>query len=158
MHVFNYYSNPTVELQATKNFNGTAAQWPQDGFSFILSGQEGAPMPEGGATAAATSADPVAKWSDIRFSGLNSQGMGTYVYDIRENIPEDAEEVTMPDGTKYYAKGGILYDGTTYEARVTVDQGHRTMQKSYHIHGNGDENVVTNDAEDFWGMTTSVKY
>ncbi|MBQ4483259.1 MAG: hypothetical protein II966_08515, partial [Lachnospiraceae bacterium] len=158
VHVFNYYSNPTVELQATKNFNGTAAQWPQDGFSFILSGQEGAPMPEGGATAAATSSEPVAKWSDIRYSGLNSRGMGTYVYQIRENIPEGAEEVTMPDGTKYYAKDGILYDGTTYEARVTVDQGHRTIQKSYHIHGNGDENVVTNDAEDFWGMTTSVKY
>lgn len=88
-------------------------------FSFTLTAQNGAPLPEntvGDSVVANVTKAGVASFPEIKFTSARDDGK-TYTYTLKENVPDGA--VVSADGTTA-TLNGMTYDLTTYMVQVPV--------------------------------------
>ncbi|WP_308283317.1 Spy0128 family protein [Bifidobacterium pluvialisilvae] len=119
----NYFDAESINfsLLATKKYEDRTGSKPlTDGmFSFTLSADGKAPMPEGkrgGSVVAAVKSDGTVSFPAIKYTGSDDDGK-TYTYTLKENAPAGAK--TSADG-KTATLNGMTYDLTTYTVKVVL--------------------------------------
>lgn len=111
-----------LSLLAIKNYTDKTGSKPlTDGmFSFTLTGNDKAPMPNGvkpgGSVTATVTSDGAVSFPSIKYTTFDD-GDKTYTYTLKENAPAGA--VTSDDG-KTATLNGMTYDLTVYTIKVEL--------------------------------------
>lgn len=103
------FDGPAVNLAGTKEMTGRTLRSGE--FFFSVTPLNAAPMGEGSTLVAAAADGTIALLKNVTYAAE-----GTYVYQIKEQIPNGAKE--NADGT--YTLNGVTYDTTVYEYTVKV--------------------------------------
>lgn len=103
-------TSATVKLEGYKDLVGRDLN--EGEFSFTLTAQNGAPMPEGSTDGKMTVEN--AQDGTIAFGTITYDAVGEYVYTVVENKPVEENE----DGE--YVHNGVTYSQLTYTVTVTV--------------------------------------